>query len=251
MALTENIKLMLALDQLTQSLNLDLPSMATNGLFQDVLRYLEIGNQDARDVVLSQTTQGFIYFIHEAVEINEIRPYLDEPAPPRKSGKMKFYSEPAPSDPWAESFFRLNKRRPGEEHSRGRLADMKARVAENNLERLFAFIFFDISLPLEAYIMSLSSAPGKPLTVNTEITNAAIRDQTLKYLGSNKQVSIEDTLAAEQARARVWNIHLESFLKFQSISELAYIIWLARDSQHGHDLGDWLAAEKIFKIIRD
>jgi hypothetical protein len=78
----------------------------------------------------------------------------------------------------------------------------------------------------------------------------ATRKNTLKPIGQRRSENLETVVVADGARASVAAAirpvatNGDDLSKGHEVAALAYQLFMQRGGQHGHDLEDWLAAER-------
>jgi hypothetical protein len=207
--------------------------------------YLDGGNTKAWKVITRGGIHGYLYLLHEAIELEELAKWTPPPASPSKglirrngiqvASAATGAGTPKPPQPVVAK------------------ADAKARACEIRAERTFARLALGEDVGIDALVASTTTLPA--ISPTPEDTSAAalndplVRANAAKVLGCGTSVSPEETAAAGTLRQRLYGVDLAALRALGPIARLAYSMWEVRGHHHGDDWFDWFEAEKALRAL--
>ncbi len=214
---------------------------------RDVDRYLNLGDFSTKAAIATPTVKGFLYLVHELVEVEHLEPILNAPA--STAGPKPAVRVQNRRDPW-ERALTIARTRGADGISPVHVADTRARVAEVRVEQILARVLLGESISIDGLVWSISTAtdPSDQPQGIVECANQDARQRTAAAIECGPEDEASSRLASE-VRSRLLPLgtaHLETFTP----SRLAYAIWEARHQEHGNDISDWLGAERALAAAR-
>lgn len=207
----------------------------------DVRRYLNCGPDEGALRVLATdppTMKGYLYIVHEVVEISPLLIYLNAAKPTRgfKRSDGTLASTPV-ADLWKYNFDH-NTTFKQAVHP----ADHAARRIESQAEKALVRLLFGEDIPLNAFVWTIETKPGAVSGWEDE----TIRGKVAALLGDLAPPSIDDANRARDYRQRLWALGLHDVVaRCGGIPELPFGLWQARGCPPNDDLRDWYAAEEF------
>jgi hypothetical protein len=212
----------------------------------DVLRYLSAGPDAGALRVLAAeppTMKGYLYVLHEVIEIGALREYLDAPRPQAGFKRGGTNVARPTGDLWAFNFHN-NRTLTEAVHP----ADHEARRIESQVEKALIRLLFGKTIPLAALVWTIETKPGAASGWEDE----TVRTKVAALLGNLGPPSADEADDAREYRQRLWDLRLEDVVaRAGSMPELPFGLWQSRECPPHDDQRDWFAADDFNRMARE
>jgi len=208
------------------------------GELVDVDRYLNCGPDLGALAVLAADTptmKGYLYSLHEAVELGPLRVHLDTPTP-RKGGfkRDSTHVTTQVGDLWKYNFDH-NMTFKQAVHP----ADHEARKIESLVEVALIRLFLGVTVALNALVWTIETKPG----ATSGWEDRKVREPVAALLGGLPEPTVSEGHAAMNYRRELWALRADNVVaRTGSVPELAFALWKARTCPRNDDQRDWFAA---------